>query len=73
MSVNTDRAIALVRHGLITERRSCLSKSAFAIRTHALGAAKRLEQKTGRKATVYSCTYCGHYHIAKGKHGENET
>lgn len=73
MSVNTDRAVALVRCGAITEKRSCLSKVSYAIRTEALGAAKRVAQKTRRATGTYACSYCHGYHVYKLPHTGDES
>ena len=69
---DVERAQAMVEAGLITPQNSCLQKVAFALRTHALGAAKRMGQKVGRKTEVYKCPFCKHYHVTKLRHGEGE-
>lgn len=65
------RARVLVAAGVITEKASCLSKVSFALRNDALGAAKRIANKTGRRTEVYGCSFCKGYHITKLRHGEN--
>lgn len=73
MSVNTLRAVAMVKAGIITERRSCLSKVSFCERNQALHAAKLIAQKTGRATTIYKCSWCAGYHCTKAKHTGDES
>lgn len=67
---DTDRARALVQSGAITREASCLRKVSFAMRNHALAAAKGISNKTGRKTEVYGCSFCHGFHVTKLKHGE---
>ena len=66
------RAVEMVKHGCISEKRSCLSKVSFPNRNDAIHAAKAVANKTGRETSVYSCSWCSGWHVTKAKWGEQE-
>lgn len=63
----------MVRCGIITEKRSCLSKVSYAIRNDALHAAKFIANKTGRKTGTYKCSFCKGHHVFKHPHNGEES
>lgn len=63
------RAEAMVAHGVITKAESCDRKTGYS-RNEARHRAKIVARRTNHRTTTYKCAFCGQYHVAKIKFGE---